>query len=142
MSYKEWTATVQVVGVAIMAIWLAMDISAGGAGLGMAAQAMKLIWAIGAAIVFNIVAIIVVTILVSIARREQLKDEQEDERDRAVTGKSYRNAYVVMSVLCALSLVALAFGADPSLALYALFVAAFLGGATDALSRLIYYRIG
>ena len=37
---------------------------------------------------------------------------------------------------------ALAFGADPTFAVYALFAAPMLGGTTDAVSRLVYYRIG
>lgn len=142
MSFKEWTAIVQLAGVVLIAGWLVMDFMAGGANVGPAALAMKLVWAIGAVIVFNIVAIIVVTILVSIARREELKDEASDERDRAVGGKSSRNAYAVTSIVAALALVAVAFGADPVLAVYVLFAAPFLGGATDAASQLIYYRLG
>ena len=45
-------------------------------------------------------------------------------------------------VLAALTLLAVAFGIDPILAIYGLFAAPMLGGVTDAVSRLVYYRIG
>jgi formate/nitrite transporter FocA (FNT family) len=101
-----------------------------------------LLWAIAAMVVFNIVGTIVVTILVSIARREELKDEAADERDRAVQMRSMRNAYVALSIGAAGSLLLLALGFDPILAAYALFSALMLAGATDSASQLYYYRFG
>ena len=143
MSFKEWTAVVQLAGVVVITIWLANDLTSGGMGeLTVAAVAMRLLWAIGAIIVFNIIALIVVAILVSIARREEFKDEKDDERDRLITAKSSRNAYAVVSVSAACGLVALAFGVDPVIGAYALFGAPMLGGTADAVSRLVYYRIG
>jgi hypothetical protein len=48
-----------------------------------------------------------------------------------------------MSIAAALALLLLAFAnVAPVFAVYALFVAAMLGGAADAASRLVYYRIG
>jgi hypothetical protein len=142
MSFKEWTAVVQVVGVILVGGWVALDAIGGGAAQPLAAVAMKLVWTIGAVILFNIVAIIIVAILVSIAQRAELKDEKADERDRWVATRSSRNGYVVTSIAAALALVAVAFGVEPVLAIYALFAAPMLGGATDAVSQLVYYRLG
>lgn len=142
MAFKEWTALVQIAGVILIGGWVVLDALAGGAAQPLAAVAMKLVLTIGAVILFNIVAIIVVTILVSIAQRAELKDERADERDRLVATLSSRNGYIVTSIAAALALVAVAFGADPVLAIYALFAAPMLGGATDAVSQLVYYRIG
>ena len=143
MSFKEWTAVTQILSGVLIGGWVAWDYLTGGAaGLGMAAVAMKLIWAIVVVIVFNIVAIIVITILVSIVRREELKDEKTDERDRGVADRGNSNGYLVTSITAALVLLGLAFGIDPILAAYGLFGAPMLGGVTDAISRLVYYRIG
>ena len=46
MSFKEWTAIVQLAGVVLIAGWLVMDFMGGGANVGPAALAMKLVWAI------------------------------------------------------------------------------------------------
>ena len=142
MSYKEWTAIVQLVGVGLIGYWLVNDLMTVGIGHDPAAVATKLLWAIGGVIVFNIVALIVVAIVLSIIQREEFKDEADDERDRAISGKSHRNASTVTSILCVVALANVAFGVDPAIAVYALFVAPFIGGATDAVSRLVYYRIG
>lgn len=141
MSFKEWTAVVQVAGVILIGGWVVLDALGGGWVQPLAAVAMKLLWTIGAVIVFNIVAIIVVAILVSIAQRAELKDEKADERDRLVATRSGRNGYVVTSLGAAIALGAVAFGAEPVVAIYALFAAPMLGGATDAISQLVYYRI-
>jgi hypothetical protein len=141
MSFKEWTAVVQIAGVILIGGWVVLDAIGGGATQPLQAVAMKLVWTIGAVILFNIVAIIIVSILVSIAQRAELKDEKADERDRLFATLSSRNGYVVTSIAAALALVAVAFGAEPVIAIYALFAAPMLGGATDAVSQLVYYRI-
>lgn len=143
MTYKEWTAVIQLLSAAVIGAWLVSDVM--GVGIGddtVASVAMRLLWAIGAAVVFNIVATIVITILVSVARREEFKDEAADERDRLVGALASRNGYVVGSIAAALGLVMLAFGADPVVGAYGLFGAPMLAGLTDAASRLVYYRIG
>ncbi len=143
MTYKEWVAVVQVVSAAAVALWLLADYLGPGIGDGtVASVAMRLVWAIGAVIVFNIVVTILVAIFVSIVRREELKDEQADERDRSVIARGAPNGYVVTSIAAAAGLVGLAFGADPVLGAYMLFGAPMLGGVIDALSQLVYYRIG
>jgi hypothetical protein len=143
MTYKEWVAVVQVVSAAAVGIWLLVDYLGPGIGEGtVASVAMRLLWAIGAVIVFNIVVTIVVSIAVSIARREEFKDERADERDRSIAALSARNGYIVTSIAAAAGLVGLAFGADPVLGAYMLFGAPMLGGVVDALSQLVYYRIG
>jgi hypothetical protein len=141
MSYKEWTAVVQLVGGALALLWLAWDLLGGGfQQTDPAAVALKLVWVIVAIIGFNIVGMIVVAILVGIVKREELKDEKADERDRAINARSSRNGYVITSSLAALALLAVAFGTDPVLAVYALFFAPLAGGLTAALSELVYYR--
>lgn len=142
MSYKEWQAIIELVGAAAIAAWLILDTATNGPGSTIGTAAMKLLWFMGAVIVFNIVATIVVTILVSIARRETFKDERADERDRLIEARGGRNGYVVGSITAAIALVALAFGAEPVLAAYALFAAPMLAGMGSALSRIVYYRLG
>jgi uncharacterized membrane protein len=142
MTYKEWAAVIELLSAAVIGVWLVYDAMNGGLGDGtVASVAMRLLWAIGTVIVFNILATIVITILVSIARREEFKDEAADERDRLIGALASRNGYAVVSIGAALGLVLLAFGADPVIAAYALFGAPMLGGLTDAVSRLVYYRI-
>jgi hypothetical protein len=142
MSYKEWTAVVQLVGGALAILWIAWDLLGGGLQQAdPAAVALKLVWVIVAIIGFNVVGMIVVAILVGIVKREELKDEKADERDRSISANSSRNGYVVASSLAALALLAVAFGIDPIFAVYALFFAPFVGGLTAALSELVYYRL-
>ena len=143
MTMKQWNAAIQLVGLVVVGTWLVLDgMGAAGPGSDFAAVAMKLVWAIGAVIIFNILGSILTVILVSIVTRTELKDEKADERDALIDAKAMRNGGAVTSVLAALSLLAVALGVAPGFAVYALFVAPVLGGATDAVSRLVYYRIG
>ncbi len=141
MTFKEWTAVIQVgTGVAV-GIWLYRD--ADGlmpATIELAAQ--RTLWAMGGVIVVNVVASIVIAILVSIARGEELKDERSDERDHSVNRRGMRNAYLVASIGGLGVLIYLALGGNPPGAAYGLFAALMLAGMTDAVSRLVYYRIG
>lgn len=140
MTFKEMMAGVQLLGVAVVGGWLAWDALNGGAAGTTADVAIKLLWAVGAMIVFNIVGTIVGTIVVSIVQRAELRDEPSDERDHAISARSQRNSAVITSILAALALIPLAMGADPKLAIYALFVAPVVGGTVNALSELYYYR--
>lgn len=143
MSFKEWTAAVQVSGVVLVVGWLILDVMANGFGASIPEAAVKLVWAMAGLIVFNILATVVVVVIVSAARREELKDEKPDERDRLIATRASRNGYIITSSFAGLAILALAFlGVDPVLAVYALFAAPVLGGTTDALSQLVYYRIG
>ena len=144
MTYKELTAVVQIVSVAVVACWVGLQMAGNPeVTASVPAAAMMLLWAIGISIVFNIAVLIVGTILVSIAQGREVKDERADERDRAITDRSMRNGYFVMSVGALVALLVLAFGnVPPVTAAYALFAVAMLGGAADAVSRLVYYRIG
>ena len=82
MSYKEMLAAVQLLTQVLAAVWLIYDATTGGfLGITVAQAAVKLLWVIGAVIGFSIFATIVATVLVSIARREEFKDEPADERD-------------------------------------------------------------
>lgn len=140
MTFKEMMAGVQVLGVVVIGGWLAWDAVNGGATGSTAQIAIKLLWAVGAMIVFNIVGTIIATIIISFIQRAELRDEPSDERDHAVSARSQRNSAIVTSILAALALIPLAMGADVNLAVYALFVAPMMGGAVNALSELYYYR--
>lgn len=143
MTFKELNAAILVVGAVAISGWVAMDALGSGAWQGPATGiAQTLVYAIFASIAFNIVAAIVMTILVSIVRGRQLKDERADERDREVASRSMRNAYFVASIGGALSLALVAWGPDNAVGAYALFGALMLAGATDSASRLYYYRFG
>jgi len=141
MSFKEMMAGVQIVGVFVVAAWLAWDAASGGlSGIGTAGVAIKLLWAVGGLVVFNIVGTIIATILVSLVQREVIKDEPADERDMAIEAKSLRNGGIATSIAAALSLIPLAMGAEANFAVYALFIAPVLGGAVNAAFQLYYYR--
>lgn len=143
MSYKEWTAIVQLAGGALIVGWLALEAAGGGLGNGSpAGLAIRLLWALAAIIAFNVVGMILVAILVSITRGEEIKDEPADERDEMVDTRSSRIGYVVTSALAVLTLVPLAMGYDPSLAILMLFVAPLAGGLAHAAAQLVYYRLG
>ena len=141
MTFKEMMAGVQIVGVVAVGGWLAWDVAGGGAlGADAAAIAVKLLWAVGALIGFNILGANVATILISIIQREELKDEPSDERDLAIEARSLRNGGIATSIAAALSLVPLALGVGGNFAVYALFIAPVLGGAVNAVFQLYYYR--
>lgn len=140
MTFKEMMAGVQVLGVAVVGGWLVWDALNGGATGPTSAIAAKLLWAVAAMIVFNIVGAIVASIVISIIQRAELRDEPSDERDHIVSARSQRNNAIVTSILAALALIPLAMGADVNLAVYALFAAPMMGGAVNALSELYYYR--
>lgn len=143
MSKREWTAAIQLLGVLVVAGWLGLEATNGAfENAGFADVAMKLVIAVVVGIVFSIAGTILIVIIVSIVTRTELNDEKADERDVAIDARSMRNGAVVTSSLAGLALLAVAFGWPPVLAVYALFVAPLLGGATDAASRLVYYRIG
>ena len=143
MTFKEWHAVIQLIGQVLIVGWLVLDGMGGGAaGLDFGGVAARLCWAILAMIGLTILLTIVTVIMVSVVQREELKDEAADERDRLVAALGGRNGGAVTSSVAALSLPALALGVEPILAVYALFAAPMLGGTTDAISRLIYYRVG
>jgi hypothetical protein len=143
MTFKDLTAIAQLLTGAAAIWWLGQDAANGGlVGATAASTAQKLLWVIGAVILANIVVTIIGAILVSIAQREELKDEKDDERDRLIQAKSQRDGYFAASVLGALALIPLAMGVDPLLAVYGLFAAPMAGGLVSAVSQLVYYRIG
>ena len=141
MTFKEMMAGVQIVGVIAVGGWLAWDAVNGGAvGASAADIAIKLLWAVGGLIVFNIIGAIVGTILISVVQREELKDEPSDERDLAIEARSLRNGGIATSIAAAVSLVPLAMGVGGNFAVYALFIAPVIGGAVNAAYQLYYYR--
>ena len=143
MSYKEWNAGILLIASLLIGAWVAWDAFFGGTFAGPVSHlAQILIYAILVSIGFNIAAVIVVTILVGIVRREQFRDERADERDKAVTAKAMRNAYLALSIGGAVTLAVLAWGPGGTVPIYVLFAALMLANATDSASRLYYYRVG
>jgi formate/nitrite transporter FocA (FNT family) len=140
LTFKEWNAVILLTGQVLVTAWLLQGTQ--GFDGNVSEISGRLIWAIGLMVAFNILGTIVVTVLVSLVRREALKDEAMDERDRSVSAKSMRNAYFVLSVGAASTLVLLAVGITPALGVYLLFGALMLAGATDSVSKLLYYRFG
>ena len=141
MSYKEWEAVVGVIASIVIAAWVIFEALTNPPAT-VVTVASRLLWAILYGVLFNIAAMIVTAILVSIARRSEFKDEKADERDKAVGLRAMRNGYVIASITGIATLFYLAFGADPSEAAYVLFGGLMLAGLVDSASRLIYYRIG
>ena len=143
MTFKQWNAVLMLATEAAIAVWLVYDLAFAQTGsTSVAAVAAKLLWAGLVMILLNIAAAIGTAIVGSIVTRKEFKDERADERDKAVYAKSMRNAYFVVSVGSLGALFVLAFGYDPSVAAYALFIGGMLGGAAGAISQLYYYRIG
>ena len=142
MSFKQWNAVIMLAGVVAIAIWLIADITGGAAQAGVAAVATRLLWAGLIMIGFNIAAAIGTAIVGSIVTRAEFKDERSDERDKAVYAKSMRNAYFVVSVGGLATLFLFAFGYDPAIAAYAVFIGGMAAGAAGALSQLYYYWRG
>lgn len=141
MTYKEWNAVIMVAGAVAIAIWVTVDALTNPV-TDLQVIAARLVWAIGFTVLFNILAVIGMTIVVSIARRQEFKDERADERDVAISAKSMRNAYFVASITGLGALLIIASAADPAIAIYVLFGGLLLAGAVDAASRLVYYWLG
>ena len=141
MTFKEMNAAVMLLGAVVISVWVLKD-AVGDPTLTLSAVAARLCWAILASIVFNIVAIIIFTILISIAQGREFKDEAADERDRLVGAKAMRNAYVVASLAGLAALIVWALGYEVTTGVYVLFGGLMLAGAADGASRLVYYRIG
>lgn len=141
MTYKELNAAVMILGGIAIAAWVAWQAVADPAP-DLESIALRLLYAIGLNILINIVLMILATVVVSIAQREELKDERADERDRAITDRSMRNGYFAVSLGGLAVIVLLALGQGPVVAAYMLFGALLIGGLVDPVSRLVYYRIG
>jgi hypothetical protein len=141
MTFKEMNAAVMLLSTLVISAWVLRD-ALGDPSATVQVVAARLCWAMLASIVFNIVAVIVFTILVSIAQGRELKDEASDERDHAVSSRAMRNAYVVASAAGAAGIFLWAFGFEFTTGIYVLFGGLMLAGATDAVSRLVYYRVG
>jgi hypothetical protein len=140
MTYKELNAAMMIVSGAGIAAWVAWQ-AVNDPVPDLVSVAWRLLYAIGFTILVNIVLIIVATIVVSIARREEFKDERADERDRAINDRSMRNSYFALSVGGLAVIVAMALGQGPIVAAYGLFAVLLIGGLIDPISRLVYYRI-
>lgn len=141
MTYKEMNAAVMLLGAVAISAWVLVTVLTG-PELTLVELAQLLCWAIGISIVFNIVAVIMFTIVVSVIQRAELKDERADERDHAVAARSMRNAYFVVSIAGLLALIVWALGYQANIGVVVLFAGLMLGGAVDAASRVIYYRLG
>lgn len=143
MTFKEWTAALQLVGLAIAATWLLLDAThRAAADWTIAAVATQILWVIAFMVVFMIAGLIAVSVGLAAARREEFKDVQPDERDLAVEAKSCRNAYRTVAFGGIAVLIFFATGQDPVLGIYVLFGTLMLGGLAEATSQLVYYRIG
>jgi nitrate reductase gamma subunit len=141
MSTKEISAFVMVLSAVVISGWVAWDAMGNGVAATAAEAAGKMVWAIGYSIVFNIVAVIVGVIVVSVARREEVKDERADERDRLINAKSMMAGYFVLSIGVLLVLIWQAFGLAANHAPYALFGISMLAGGAFAVSQIVQYRL-
>jgi hypothetical protein len=141
MSMKEISAVVMVLSAIVISAWVGSDLLANGPAAEMSAAAWEMLWAIGYVIVFNIVATIVGVIVVSIAQRQEVKDEATDERDKLINGKGMAVGYFVMSVGVLGVLVWQALGLAPNWAPYALFGVSMLAGGLYAAVQFVLYRV-
>nr|WP_295886213.1 hypothetical protein [uncultured Devosia sp.] len=141
MTFKEMNAAVMLLGAVVISAWVLRD-GLAAPDMTLSAVAARLCWAILASIIFNIVAIIVFTILISIAQGREFKDEAADERDRFVGAKAMRNGYLVASLGGLAALIVWALGHEAATGVYVLYGGLMLAGAVDAVSQLYYYRVG
>ncbi len=141
MSMKEISAVVMVLSAIVISAWVGNDLLSNGPAGEMSAAAWEMLWAIGYVIVFNIIATIVGVIVVSIAQRQEVKDEATDERDRLINGKGMSAGYFVMSVGVLGVLVWQALGLAPNWVPYALFGVSMLAGGLFAAVQLVLYRM-
>lgn len=141
MSFREWQSVITLVSQLPVIAWLWHR--SGTVPVDTAADAAtRVLWAMAVFIGINVLVSIVVVIAISIAQGREFDDEKTDERDRSVNARSGRNAHLALSVAGLGILIAFAIGADPVAAVYLLFAALLLSSATDAVSKLVYYRIG
>jgi hypothetical protein len=143
MGYKEWTAIIQLAGAAAVGLWLAME--AFGAGLGdgtPAGLAIRLLWAVGGLIAINVIGMVIISVVLTVIRQKEFTDEPADERDDMIDARSSRIGYAVTSSLAALTLIPVAMGGAPTLAITMLFVAPLAGGIAHAAAQLVFYRLG
>lgn len=143
MTFKQWTAIIELATDAVVAGLVLLGLPAKLAGeAGPAEVAASLLWAGLALVAITIAAAIATAIVGSIVTGRQFKDERSDERDRSIYARGMRNAYFVGSLGGLATLVALALGYAPGMAAYVLFFGGMLAGAVSAGSRLYYYRVG
>lgn len=143
MTYKEWNAIVMMISAVVIGGWMGWQFWQGGPEVSISEGAWQVLWAIGYLIAFNIVAIVLISIIYGIVRGgEPLADEASDERDRSVDASAAHNAYLALSIGILGVLIGLALGIDPALAPYGLFAVCLLSGLIHAASQFIYYRIG
>lgn len=141
MTFKEMNAAVMLLGAVVISVWVLLG-ALEDPTTTLSAVATRLCWAVLATVVFNIVAIIVFTILISIAQGREFKEERTDERDRFVAAKAMRNGYFVASLGGLAALIVWALGYEATSGVYVLYGGLMLAGAVDAVSQLVYYRIG
>lgn len=142
MSFKEWSAVITLVVDGLVAVWLVVDVAAGNGAAPVAAVATRLLWAGLVLIVLNIAGAIATAIVGRIVTRKEFKDEKADERDKSIYARSMRNAYFVVSVGGLVTLFLMAFGYDPAVAVYSIFIGGLVAGAAAAISQLYFYRVG
>lgn len=142
MTQKEVNAWVMALSAVLISAWVGLGLASNGPAPTAQEAAVAMLWAIGYTLLFNMVAVIVGVIVLTIVQGERLKDERADERDRLVTARAMRNAYFVLSVGVGLILFGQATGLDPVVLPYLLFGISMVAGGTFALSQAIYYRVG
>ncbi len=141
MGSREISAAVMVLGAVVISVWVAWDAMRGGVPAEASAAAWKMLWAIGYSILFNIVVVIIGVIAVSIARREEVKDERADERDRMIDGRANTLGYIMLSFGVLAVLIMQANGLAANFVPYWLFGIAMIAGGGSSLAKLVLYRV-
>lgn len=143
MTMKELVAWVAMIVQAMIAVWVFWELPGGlGPEVTAADVAIRVLWGVGAMVVLTVVATVIAAIGVSIAQQEEISDDRTDERDRSIAARSARNAHLATSLGLIGTVIALAMGLAPPLAVYMLFAAMLAGGTADSVSQLVYYRVG
>lgn len=141
MSHKEISAWVMVLSAVVISAWVGLGLVNDGVAGTAQEGAVRMAWAIGYTVALNIVAVIIGVIVVSIVRREEVRDERADERDRMVSARAMGNGYFVLSIGIAGVLIAQALGIADVWVPYLLFGVSMLAGGIFAATQVVLYRI-
>lgn len=143
MTYRQWNSVVGLIGLVLLAVWMINDaLHMDAEAWQVSAVAAKLLWAALVMVGYSIAGAILLAIVGSIVTGAEFKEERADERDHAVNSRSMRNAYWVISGGGLVMMLLLAMGHDPALGVYTIFGAGMLASAVEAVSQLVYYRLG
>lgn len=101
-----------------------------------------ILWLIGASVVINIVAHILMSIIFAIATNDSNPSFVVDERDKIIEMKGMRISFITFGIGFVASIIALATGTTPAVVFILIIYCCAAASITDSLARLYLYRRG